>query len=297
MLCKETVTIPLLHKASMKVIIGVRLNGDAWLHSIHMKNDYRLWSPMHGGWVAARPVGEGQSAVVFANMLRYPIRLHRGQPKADVTLCSVLDRLAFTAISHLPSSPMATSDAWPSQPPPTPAVLIDPYNHDPPPAGIPLDHHFFNISIAYCLDDALPTPIVHILESRKDAFTLDGRHGHVDSFCIPTNADDSKLAAEALRQVGPHKRKIIDDSIDQVVAWEVIEPSNSRVGYPVVLVHQHDKWRFCVDYRNMNLATTTQVYPMTRSDSIFDAFHGKRVFSILDAAWGYPQLPIVVQDR
>ena len=37
-------------------------------------------------------------------------------------------------------------------------------------------------------------------------------------------------------QVGPHKRRIIDDSINQLLDWDVIEPSHSRVGYPVVLV-------------------------------------------------------------
>lgn len=77
----------------------------------------------------------------------------------------------------------------------------------------------------------------------------------------------------------------------------MIEPSHSRVGYPVVLVHQHDKWRFCVDYRNLNLATVSQAYPMTRTDSIFDALHGKKVFSILDAARGYHQLPIAPNNR
>ena len=41
-LCKESITIPPLHEASGKVIIGVRLNGDAWLHLIHVKNDNRL---------------------------------------------------------------------------------------------------------------------------------------------------------------------------------------------------------------------------------------------------------------
>lgn len=69
------------------------------------------------------------------------------------------------------------------------------------------------------------------------------------------------------------------------------------MGYPVVLVKQHAKLRFCVDYGNLNLATTGQGYPMTRTDSIFDALHGKSVFSILDAARGDHQLPIAEEDR
>ena len=36
---------------------------------------------------------------------------------------------------------------------------------------------------------------------------------------------------------------------------------------------------------------------MQRSDAIFDTLHGKRVFSILDAARGYHQLPVAESDR
>ena len=305
-LCKESITIPPLHEASVKVILGVKLDGDAWLRPVHVKNDNRLWSPMDGGWVAAGPIRADQPAVLFANMSCRHIRLRRGQAIGDISLCSISDRLALTAISHTP--PLVRKSAsmfscvpkrcaqachWSLHSPPAPAALIDPHNRDPPPEdATKKPGELFDISVAYGLGGAPPTLIVDTLRSRIDAFTLDGRPGHVDSVRIPIVTDDSKLAPEALRHVGPHKRKIIDDSINQLLAWDVIERSNSRVGYPVVLVHQHDKWRFCVDYRNLNIATTTQVYPMTRTDSIFDALHGKRVFSILDVARGYHQLPI-----
>lgn len=36
---------------------------------------------------------------------------------------------------------------------------------------------------------------------------------------------------------------------------------------------------------------------MTRTDSVFNALHGKKVFSILDAAHGYHQLPVAENDR
>ena len=177
----------------------------------------------------------------------------------------------------------------------TPASLLDPHNRDPVPDTKDKSSPF-DISVAYG-SGAPPVCISDVLESRRSAFSLDGKPGLVDSVQITINSDDSRLFAESPRQVGPHKRRIIDDSIQQLLEWDVIEPSHSRVGYPVVLVQQHDKWRFCVDYRNLNLATVSQAYPMTRTDSIFDALHGRKVFSILDAARGYHQLPIAPEDR
>ena len=198
-----------------------------------------------------------------------------------LTLCGTQACYGASAVTHTPAA----------NAPKSPASLLDPHNRDPP------DNHQtsgpeFDIS-----PDCHSSSISEVLEAHCSAFSFDGRPGIVESVRITIPTDDTLLFAESPRQVGPHKRKIIYDSIDQLLDWDVIEPSNSRVGYPVVLVKQHDKWRFCVDYRNLNIATTGQVYPMTRTDSIFDALHGKSVFSILDAARGYHQLPIAETDR
>ena len=184
---------------------------------------------------------------------------------------------------------------------PSPAAMMDPHNRDPPPepSGSARQKDTsspFDISEAYG-SGSPPLYILNVLESKRAAFSFEGKPGVVDSVHITINSDDSRLFAESPRQVGPYRRPIIDDSIQHLLEWDVIEPSRSRVGYPVVLVLQHDKWRFCVDYRNLHLATVSQAYPMTCTDSIFDALHGKRVFSILDAARGYYQLPIAPRDR
>ena len=137
---------------------------------------------------------------------------------------------------------------------------------------------------------------MQVLEDHRNAFSFNGKPGIVNFVYIPIITDDNWLFAEVPRQVSPHKRQIIDTSIDRLLDRDVFEPSDSRVGHPVVLVKKHDKWRFCVDYRNLNLATTGQVYSMTRTDSIFDALHRKSLFLILDAARGYHQLPIAEGD-
>ena len=281
-LCGAEVVVPPLHEAQVPIITGLgSLRGDAWLHPIHVKNDNRLWSPLDGGWVAGGLVRPGQPHVLFANMSTRPLRLRRGQMIGRLTLCGTQACYGASAVTHTPAA----------NAPKSPASLLDPHNRDPP------DNHQtsgpeFDIS-----PDCHSSSISEVLEAHRSAFSFDGRPGIVESVRITIPTDDTLLFAESPRQVGPHMRKIIDDSIDQLRDWDVIEPSNSRVGYPVVLVKQHDKWSFCVDYRNLNIPTTGQVYPMTRTDSIFDALHNKSVFSILDAGRGYHQLPIAETDR
>lgn len=312
-ICSNEVVVPALHEAPVTVVTGLgSIKGDAWLHPVHVKNDNRLWSPLDGGWVADGLVRPDQPHVLFANMSTRPIRLRRGQLIGGLTLRGTHDCFGSSKVVHSPASHAATiatprffscvpkrqcSSQAIYDAPPSPASLIDPHNRDPSNITTPHIEQSFDISSTYGRNNSPPQCIVQVLEDHRNAFSFDGKPGIVDSVRIPLVTDDNRLFAEAPRQVGPHKRQIIDASIDQLLDWDVIGPPDSRVGYPVVLVKQHDKWRFCVDYRNLNLATTGQVYPMTRTDSIFDALYGKSVFSFLNAARGYHQLPITEGDR
>lgn len=276
-----------------------------------VKNDNRLWDPLDGSCVAPGPICAYQACVLFANLSSRPLRLRRGKGIGRATLCGTSDRLCFTAITHSlvlrPATPAEffsyvpkRGSAFPSSPSsslPLSASLPDTHNRDPPTCATTSPYSLFDISDAHGQPGSSPPCISTLVYSSRDAFSFDGRTGVVDSVRIPIHTDDDKLFTSAPHHVGPHKQQVIDASIAQLLQWDVIEPSTSLVGYPVVLVHQHDKWCFCVDYRNLNVVTIGEVYPMQCSDAIFDTLHGKGVFSILDAARGYHQLPIAESDR
>lgn len=175
-----------------------------------------------------------------------------------------------------------------------PALLLDPHNQDLP--AITLSNSQFDVSDAYC-SRGPPKCIIMLLDSKQAAFSFDSKLDKVNSVNITINFNDFGLFTVPPRQIGPHKCCVIDESIRQLLDWNMIEPSSSRVGYPLVLVQQHDKWCFCVSYINLNLATVRQAYPMTGTDTVFDALYGNHVFSILDAARGYHQLPVAPSDR
>ncbi|KAE8184280.1 hypothetical protein CF336_g7855 [Tilletia laevis] len=63
------------------------------------------------------------------------------------------------------------------------------------------------------------------------------------------------------------------------------------------MVKQNSKWRFCVDYRQLNSKTVPDRYPLPTIDAIFQTLTGKKLFSSLDAIRGYHQLGVAAEDR
>ncbi|KAE8190279.1 hypothetical protein CF335_g6397 [Tilletia laevis] len=141
-------------------------------------------------------------------------------------------------------------------------------------------------------------PIVDLLRRHSSAFALDGRPGQVADADMEIRLNpDATLQSEAPRRASPDKRAAIDSAIDQLLDWDVIEPSSSPVSFPVVMVKQQSKWRFCVDYRRLNTHTVPDRYPLPTIDAIFHTLCGKKIFSSLDAIRGYHQLGIHEDDR
>ncbi|SNX82872.1 uncharacterized protein MEPE_01578 [Melanopsichium pennsylvanicum] len=147
--------------------------------------------------------------------------------------------------------------------------------------------------------DGQPHPsVVAILCNNVDAFSLDGRPGHVSGAAMRLDLQHPEsLRPEAPRRVSPDKRRVIDDSLDQLLDWDVVKPSSSPVSYPVLLVKQGPKWQFCVNYRGLNAATVADQYPLPRIDDVFHALRGNNYFSGLDAIRGYHQIDIEPSDR
>ena len=140
--------------------------------------------------------------------------------------------------------------------------------------------------------------VVSLLRRHTGAFSLDGKPGKVrgEAMQIPLRESES-LKPEAPRRVSPDKRQTIEQTLEQLLDWDVIEPSSSSVSFPVLLVRQGSKWRFCVDYRGLNLATVPDRYPLPRIDDVFEALAGNRFFSGLDAIRGYHQIAVAPEDR
>ena len=55
--------------------------------------------------------------------------------------------------------------------------------------------------------------------------------------------------------------------------------------------------RFCVDFRRLNALNIPDTYPLPRMEDCIDSLGEVRLFTTLDALWGYWQVPIAESDR
>ena len=94
------------------------------------------------------------------------------------------------------------------------------------------------------------------------------------------------------------QRHEIRKQVQEMLAQNVIEPSQSPWSSPVVLVAKPDgTTRFCVDYRRLNNVTVKDPFPLPRIEDTLDALGGSKYFSTLDLCSGFHQLPMAPEDQ
>jgi hypothetical protein len=157
------------------------------------------------------------------------------------------------------------------------------------------DRRSISHTLSQDLDSDQVAELLRLLNEFDDIFSDGSTIGQVKGILASIQTAGELPPASRLRPIGPAKRQIVEDALRQMENWDVIERSNSPTASAVVLVWQNNKWRFCVDFRQLNKITTKDSYPMLRSDYIFSSLAGKRFFSALDAIKGYHQVEIAEQ--
>jgi len=82
----------------------------------------------------------------------------------------------------------------------------------------------------------------------------------------------------------------------------ITEPSMSPWSSSTVLVQKKSKggtikYRFCVDYRALNAVTKLDAYPIPNITDTLDSLGHSKIFTVLDMASGYRQIPVKLEDR
>jgi hypothetical protein len=105
----------------------------------------------------------------------------------------------------------------------------------------------------------------------------------------PISKAPYKMSREELVELKIQLKDLLDNGF--------IHPSSSPWGCPVLFVSKKDKGlRLCVDYRQLNVVTIKNMYPLPRINILFDQLAGAQVFSKIDRRSGYHQIKIRDED-
>ena len=108
--------------------------------------------------------------------------------------------------------------------------------------------------------------------------------------------DAAPIRARA-RFYSPTQRIAIKAEIDKYKAAGIVRPSSSPWAAPVLIVKKKDgSNRMCVDYRQLNMVTVPDSFPLPHMRTLFDKLCGAKWFSAFDVLWGYHNIPVATDS-
>ncbi|CAG2204440.1 unnamed protein product [Mytilus edulis] len=112
------------------------------------------------------------------------------------------------------------------------------------------------------------------------------------------NTGNNPPVRQRPRRIPLARMKDAEAEIQKMVKQDIIEPSTSPWNSNIVLVKKSDgSWRFCIDFRAVNLLVLRPSYPLPRIDDTIDSLSGSKFFSTVDLKSGYYQIPVAKEDR
>lgn len=113
--------------------------------------------------------------------------------------------------------------------------------------------------------------------------------------------DAAPIHVKSYRFPECHKNEV-ETQIKQMLDQNIIRPSMSPWSAPVWVVPKKldasgkQKWRIVIDYRKLNDATVTEIYPLPLITDILDQLGHSKYFTTLDLASGFHQLELKAED-
>ena len=96
------------------------------------------------------------------------------------------------------------------------------------------------------------------------------------------------------------KQKEVKRFIDKALKAKLIQPSKATAWSQVLLCPKPDgKWRFCIDFRNLNSNTNSEGWPLPNIKHIFERISRSKAkyFAVIDLTQGYYQMKIDERSR
>ena len=141
-----------------------------------------------------------------------------------------------------------------------------------------------------------------VLWEYRDLFQAPGKelgYTHVLEHKVTLKTDSQPFRSAPYRS-NPRIREEISKQVKDMSKKGIIRPSCSPYASPVVMVRKSDDtWRFCVDYRMLNLYTVPDSHPISRVDDSLESLGSSKAtyFSTLDLQSGYWQIAMEEKSK
>ena len=139
------------------------------------------------------------------------------------------------------------------------------------------------------------TKLINVISQYESVFTdSDVAVGKTDVLKMKIVLESNVTPVRAaVRKIKPQHQESLRKQIDSWLQDGVIAPAVSPWGSPLVPVAKKDgTTRWAVDYRELNRHTLPDAYPTPCLSQIVEGLAGSRVFSSLDAAQAFHNVPI-----
>ena len=103
---------------------------------------------------------------------------------------------------------------------------------------------------------------------------------------------------EGARRMSPEKAERANQEVRNLLALGMIQPSLSPWASGIVMVKKKNgELRFCCDFRPLNEVTIKDAYPLPRIDESLARLGNAKIYTSIDLAWAFRQIPVRKADR
>lgn len=122
--------------------------------------------------------------------------------------------------------------------------------------------------------------------------------GFTDVTDMEIELEDSEPVVYRPYRMSFAERSLVRGMVQEMIESGIVRESSSPYASPIVLVQKKTgEKRLCVDYRALNRKTKKDHYPLPRVEDQLDLLAGNTVFTSLDLASGYYQIPMAEESR
>lgn len=137
-----------------------------------------------------------------------------------------------------------------------------------------------------------------LFQRHVKVFAKEGEVGLTDCIKHRINTVDDTPVKQPYRRVPPSQLAELKEHIEDLLRKGIIKESCSSYGQPIVLCRRKNgALRMCVDNRQLNLRTRMECTVLPRYEEALDALAGSKIYSHLDLASAYNQIPLHEDDQ